>query len=77
VSAPRSLLVGDRVGLRITDVAAELSRDRFIALLIETGREEAEALVERIQRESGSCEVRVASFPEDALTLDELIERVL
>lgn len=77
ISAPQSVLVNNRVPLRVTDVAAQIAGGRFIALLIETGREDAEALAERIRRESQAHDVRVASFPEDALTLDDLIGEVV
>ena len=77
MSAPQSIVLEDRVPLRVTDIAARLTNGRFIALLIETGPDDAEALAERIRREDGECDVRVASFPEDALTLDELIGEVV
>lgn len=77
MTAPRSIILEDRVPLRVTDVAAHLGSGRFIALLIETGPSEAQALAERIRRQDPECDVRVASFPEDALTLDELMSEVI
>ncbi len=63
---------------RATDIVAVSPRDkRLLVVLPETGPAAAAEYAARLDRESGIRPERTASFPEDALTLDELLRLVL
>ena len=66
--------------LRMTDMVIDLEDNRRFAILLpETSSEHSDLLIERIQRIAGEKGISVtcgkASFPDDALTLDDLIKQ--
>lgn len=70
-----------RGSVRITDIVAyDASEDDHVALFTETTRDEAEEAVDRVREvveERFSIELRIgaAEFPDDGLTLDDLVEK--
>jgi hypothetical protein len=67
----------DRVpmGLRMFDIAARVGRGKMVVALTETDREGAIAFAQRASGWLATDErISVATFPQDALTLESLIE---
>jgi hypothetical protein len=67
----------DRVplGLRMFDIAARIGRGKMVVALTETDREGAVAFAERASGWLATDDrISVATFPQDALTLESLIE---
>ncbi len=70
-----------RIHCRSMDTPARYGGDEFVVVLPETGHEAAQQVAQRISHESGndgeepsiSVSVGIATFPQDAKTIDELL----
>lgn len=63
---------------RATDlVAVSVSHGRVLVVLPEAGPESAAGYADRLERDIGFAPVNAASFPDDALTLDVLMQLAL